>query len=329
MPTGIAGIVRMGKTHREAAKVRAATPAPSSNQLVESGVKHRRALRLHERLLHVTAEPDDRFRPGRRIMRITSGIRPHDLTGLVDEFSGESPVDPDKTVLNELFDLRVAEGAHAFGFMSRHEKSSYRSAKAIRPRIAGPAGSSGPWEMLPAVRPWAHSSSSRQRRRRQRLRKKTDAILRVRIIMMDQLYTAQCRIGNGDATRSYCVKTCLSAPPERPDPQCSHETTLFPRHCEEPLRRSNPSNPARGAGLLRCARNDAFKQLISLGTLSIGPDERRGTRSSRKIARVAAPHGVARGDLGIEGVEILGAVDAAQRIAAGRDQVALAGRIEA
>jgi hypothetical protein len=51
--------------------------------------------------------------------------------------------------------------------------------------------------MLPAVRPWAHSSSNRHGRRRQRLRKKTDAILRMRIIMVDQLYTTQCQIGNG------------------------------------------------------------------------------------------------------------------------------------
>jgi hypothetical protein len=44
---------------------------------------------------------------------------------------------------------------------------------------------------------------------------------------------------------------------------------LFPRHCEELLRRSNPFIGACRDGLLRCARNDAFKHLIPLATFSV------------------------------------------------------------
>src|SRR5664279_2111112 len=58
-----------------------------------------------------------------------------------------------------------------------------------------------------------------------------------------------------------------------------------------------------------------------------GSRDRR--QSSRQIPRIAAAHGLVHGDLGIERVEILGAIDAAQRIAAGRDQIALTGRVEA
>src|SRR6266700_7574957 len=134
-------------------------------------------------------------------------------------------------------------------------KSSYRSAKANRPRKAGQAGSSGPREMRPAVRPSANSSSDRQGRRRQRLTKKTDAILRMRIIMVHQIYTVQSQAGNR-------------------------------------------------------------------------PDERLLTGLPRKIAPVAAEHGFARGDLGIERVEVLRTADATQRVPAGRDQIAPAGRIE-
>ena len=42
------------------------------------------------------------------------------------------------------------------------------------------------------------------------------------------------------------------------------EIELFPRHCEEHLRRSNPFGRVRRSGLLRCARNDAFIHLVSL-----------------------------------------------------------------
>jgi hypothetical protein len=42
--------------------------------------------------------------------------------------------------------------------------------------------------MHPAVRPSAHDLPTAQRRRRQRLRKKTEAMLRIRIIMADRIY---------------------------------------------------------------------------------------------------------------------------------------------
>ncbi len=49
-----------------------------------------------------------------------------------------------------------------------------------------------------------------------------------------------------------------------PNSKWSYEIELFPRHREEPLRRSNPFSPVRRIGLLRCARNDAFKHPVSL-----------------------------------------------------------------
>jgi hypothetical protein len=106
---------------------------------------------------------------------------------LVGEFSGESPVDPNKTVLNELQDLRVAERAHGFWFMSRHEKILISLSQSRSPAKSRTGRLVRSRQMLPVVRPWAHSSSDRQRRRRQRRRKKTEAILRIRIIMVEQL----------------------------------------------------------------------------------------------------------------------------------------------
>jgi hypothetical protein len=76
---------------------------------------------LPERLLSVARKPDDWFGPGRRIIGIARQIAPHDLTGLVGKLTPKGPVDPDKAVLNELPDLRVAERAHGFVFMDRHE----------------------------------------------------------------------------------------------------------------------------------------------------------------------------------------------------------------
>src|ERR1700752_2729525 len=57
------------------------------------------------------------------------------------------------------------------------------------------------------------------------------------------------------------------------------------------------------------------------------PSQRR-QHSALQIALVAARHGLVTFHVGIERVEILGAADAAQRVAAGRDQVAAAGRVQ-
>src|SRR5664279_2317735 len=39
----------------------------------------------------------------------------------------------------------------------------------------------------------------------------------------------------------------------------AHGMELLPRHCEEPLRRSNPFSPVREAGLLSGAGNDVLQ----------------------------------------------------------------------
>jgi hypothetical protein len=121
MPPGIAGIVRMRKTHREGAKTVTRTPTPPADDLIEGGMERGRIDGFPERLLSIARKANDGPDPGCRVIAIARQIAPHDLTGLIGEFSGESPVDPDKAVLNELLDLRVAERARGFVFMSRHE----------------------------------------------------------------------------------------------------------------------------------------------------------------------------------------------------------------
>jgi hypothetical protein len=62
-----------------------------------------------------------------------------------------------------------------------------------RPRNAEPAGLFGSKGMLPAKWPSAPRLPTAERRCRQRLRKKTEAMLRVRIIMVDGIYTVRRR----------------------------------------------------------------------------------------------------------------------------------------
>src|SRR5258707_15636708 len=53
------------------------------------------------------------------------------------------------------------------------------------------------------------------------------------------------------------------------------------------------------------------------------------TLLARKIALVSPRHNLIRSDVGIEGIEILRAADAAQRKAPGGDQIAPPGRVQA
>ena len=120
MPAGIAGIVGMRKAHRKGAKAAARTPAPTADELIECGMKRRRVDRLPERLLSISRETNDRFGPGCGIIGIAGKVTPHDRAALVGEISREGIVDADKTIPDELLDLRTAQRTHRFVF-GRHE----------------------------------------------------------------------------------------------------------------------------------------------------------------------------------------------------------------
>ena len=68
--------------------------------------------------------------------------------------------------------------------------------------------------------------------------------------------------------------------------------------------------------------------LAAAGLYTMRARDSRQLRLVRQVARIAAGHRLACGNVGIEGVEILRAPDAAQREPAGRDQIAPAGRIQ-
>src|SRR5580700_6156649 len=121
MPAGIAGIVRMRKPHRESAKTVTQAPASLPDDLIERGMENWRIDGLPEWLLSVTRKSNDWFGPSRRVIAIARQIAPHDLAAFVGELPGKGPVDPDKSVLNELLYLRVAQRARGFVFVGRHE----------------------------------------------------------------------------------------------------------------------------------------------------------------------------------------------------------------
>jgi hypothetical protein len=66
-------------------------------------------------------KPDHRARPRRRVVAIAWQIAPHDFAALVGEFAGKGPVEPDKSFLDKLPYLRVAECARLFVLMGRHQ----------------------------------------------------------------------------------------------------------------------------------------------------------------------------------------------------------------
>jgi hypothetical protein len=61
-----------------------------------------------EWLLPVSRESNDGLGPGARVIRIARQIAPHDRAGLVGNLPWKGPVDPDKSVANELPYLCVA-----------------------------------------------------------------------------------------------------------------------------------------------------------------------------------------------------------------------------
>jgi hypothetical protein len=77
------------------------------------------ALCLHERLFTVAAKPNDRFRPCGRIVGLASGISPQNCAGLVGKLPRKCPIDPHKSISNELLYSRIAERAHRFVFTAK------------------------------------------------------------------------------------------------------------------------------------------------------------------------------------------------------------------
>src|SRR2546423_10886107 len=125
VPTGIAGIIWMRKSHREGPETVTRTPAALADELIEGCVENRTVDRALERLIAILTKPDHRSCPRRGVVGIAWQIAPHDLAALVGEFAGKGPVEADKSVLNELLYLRVAQHARGFAFMflGRHKKS--------------------------------------------------------------------------------------------------------------------------------------------------------------------------------------------------------------
>jgi len=85
-------------------------------------------------------------------------------------------------------------------------------------------------------------------------------------------------------------ETCFQAlqlHPESLTRNIAHEIELFPRHCEELLRRSNPFYHVRKDGLLRCARNDGETAQF------LGQHFESGSKEPGKAQRSPAPRRIA------------------------------------
>jgi hypothetical protein len=67
------------------------------------------------------AEPDDWPGPGRWIIGIARQVAPQDGAAFFRKLSWESTFDLNKSVVNELLDLRVAEHTRGVLFVGRHE----------------------------------------------------------------------------------------------------------------------------------------------------------------------------------------------------------------
>jgi hypothetical protein len=69
-------------------------------------MQSRRVSGLDERRLGEHAEPNDRARPGCRVVRSATRRLPENLARRIRETPRKGLIDPDKSVGNELFDLR-------------------------------------------------------------------------------------------------------------------------------------------------------------------------------------------------------------------------------
>jgi hypothetical protein len=121
MPAGVAGVIRVGKTYWEGPKTVTRTPTALADQLIEGGVQNGRVRRFPERFLSIARQPDHRSGPCRRVVGIERDIAPHDRAPLFGKFPWEGPVNPNKSISNKLLQLCVAERAHRFICIRRHE----------------------------------------------------------------------------------------------------------------------------------------------------------------------------------------------------------------
>jgi hypothetical protein len=96
VPAGIAGIVRMRKTHRKAPKAIARYPAPLSDKLIEGSMQYRRVRGLVEASPSITAQPDDGFCPRCRVMGSKWNVPPYDGAALLGQFARKRAVDTDE-----------------------------------------------------------------------------------------------------------------------------------------------------------------------------------------------------------------------------------------
>jgi hypothetical protein len=109
MPTGISGIIGMGKADRETAKSIAQLPAPFADELIKGRMQYRRVDGFLERPAAIAGKPHDGLRPRAWIIRGEGNVAPHDGTGFPGQFAGKSVVDPDEAVFDELLDLRSTQ----------------------------------------------------------------------------------------------------------------------------------------------------------------------------------------------------------------------------
>jgi len=77
-------------------------PSSLTDETVERRVQDWCIYRHPERRLLVVTEPDDRFSPRCRVVRIASGVPPQDGTARVGKLPRKGPVNSDKSVFNEL-----------------------------------------------------------------------------------------------------------------------------------------------------------------------------------------------------------------------------------
>jgi hypothetical protein len=116
-PVRVAPIPKVWKGPKTGAR----TPTPFSDELVEGRVENRTVCCPLERLIAVVTKPDDRLCPSCRIVRIAWQIAPEDGAAFVGELPRKGAINSDKSILNELFYLRVAKHARGFTFTGRHE----------------------------------------------------------------------------------------------------------------------------------------------------------------------------------------------------------------
>jgi hypothetical protein len=79
---------------------------------------------LLKRFVRITVEPNDRLRPRRRIVRITARITPQNLTPGISNLARKGIVEAEKSVVNELLNLRISKSKNWFVCFQANESLS-------------------------------------------------------------------------------------------------------------------------------------------------------------------------------------------------------------